>query len=246
MQECLGVSFAPCSMDQLVDNLARRPVPEGHGPYTIFTANLDHVVRIRQDEQFREAYSRATIVTADGAPVYAYAKLRGAQVSKIAGADLFARLMSELDPAEHRCFFVLSSDKLGKGMVSHLVERGFPRDQLAHIAPPFGFEKDEAVSAELAEAIVRFRPTHLFFCVGAPKSEIWCDQHADQIGDAYVLCAGASVEFYLGTKQRAPLFMRQAGLEWLWRWTQEPSRLWRRYFVDSWGFLHAIHDDLRR
>jgi N-acetylglucosaminyldiphosphoundecaprenol N-acetyl-beta-D-mannosaminyltransferase len=61
-----------------------------------------------------------------------------------------------------------------------------------------------------------------------------------------VMCIGAGVEFYLGVKKRAPQLMQNTGMEWLWRWGQEPRRLTQRYFVASWGFAGAIRDDLLR
>jgi N-acetylglucosaminyldiphosphoundecaprenol N-acetyl-beta-D-mannosaminyltransferase len=231
-------------MEQLVDHMARGSVPRGHGPYMVFTANLDHIVKLRTDDRFRDAYRKADIVTADGMPVYAYARMRGAKVSHIPGSDLFVQLMGSLAPDKHRCFFVLSNPSLGRALVAHLASRGFSRDRLGYIAPRIGFDRDEADCEGLARSIAEFRPTHLFVGVGSPKSEIWCHRYAEHIGDAYVLCCGASVEFYLGAKKRAPMLMRRTGLEWLWRWSQEPRRLSHRYFVASWGFLSAIRDDL--
>ena len=243
-QQIFGISLSNDTMEQLVERISSRPIPHGGGPRMIFTMNLDHVVTLRSSEPFRRAYKDAMIVTADGAPIFAYAKLRGARVSRITGADLFARLLPRLDPRSHRCFFVPSEARHGDGLTTRLRQMGFADDQLGYRAPPFGFERDEAASSALADDIAAFAPTHLFFCLGAPKSEIWCCQHAGRIGDAYVLCAGAGAEFFLGAKRRAPRLMRDAGLEWLWRWGQEPRRLSQRYFVRSWGIIGALRDDL--
>jgi N-acetylglucosaminyldiphosphoundecaprenol N-acetyl-beta-D-mannosaminyltransferase len=245
-QNVFGVSLSQHTMEELIEEVSSRRVPPGSGPRMIVTMNLDHVVKLRRDRRFRRAYRKADVVTADGAPIFAYARLRGARISKITGSDLFARLVPRLKPERHRCFFVLSSHELGHAMAEHLVKSGFARDQVAYSVPPFGFEKDCAASDALAEQIGAFAPTHLFFCVGAPKSEIWCHEYARQIGDAHVLCIGAGVEFYLGIKKRAPRLMQNTGLEWLWRWGQEPRRLTQRYFVASWGFAGAIRDDLLR
>jgi N-acetylglucosaminyldiphosphoundecaprenol N-acetyl-beta-D-mannosaminyltransferase len=243
-QQVFGVALTPATMEQLLDDVSQT-VPVGSGPNMVFTINLDHVVKLRHDEQFRTAYSQARVVTADGAPVVAYARFRGAQVSRITGADLFAALMSRLDAQNNRCFFVLSNEALGEAICGHLRGRGFAPGSVAYAAPPLGFDDEHDASAAVARQIAEFRPTHLFFCLGAPKSEIWCGRHAEEFGDAHVLCVGASAEFYLGTKRRAPPFMRNAGLEWLWRWGQEPRRLSQRYLVSSWGFLGAVRDDLR-
>lgn len=245
-QDVFGVSLSSQTMEELLEEIASRRPQKGCGPRMVFTMNLDHVVKLRRNERFRRAYGEADVVTADGTPILVYARLRGAEITKITGSDLFAQLVPRLKPERHRCFFVLSGDELGRGMVEHLVKRGFLREQLAYSAPPLGFEKDRTVSDALAERIARFAPTHLFFCVGAPKSEVWCRDHSGRIGDANVLCVGAGIEFYLGLKKRAPRLMQHAGLEWLWRWGQEPRRLTQRYFIASWGFAGAIRDDLWR
>jgi N-acetylglucosaminyldiphosphoundecaprenol N-acetyl-beta-D-mannosaminyltransferase len=245
-QNVFGVSLSQHTMEELVEEISSRPLSPGNGPRMIVTMNLDHVVKLRKNRRFRRAYRKADVVTADGAPIFAYARLRGARISKITGSDLFARLVPRLNPERQRCFFVLSKEEVGRDMVAHLMKKGFARGQLDYCVPPFGFEEDRDASDRLAERIAQFAPTHLFFCVGAPKSEIWCHRYAGQIGDAYVMCIGAGVEFYLGVKKRAPRLMQNTGMEWLWRWGQEPRRLTQRYFVASWGFAGAIRDDLLR
>ncbi len=135
MQEFFGVSLSPVPIEQLVAEIADGSLPQGSGPRMVFTINLDHVVKLRENEQFRSAYDNASVVTADGTPVYVYARLRGAEVSRITGSDLFARLMPRLDPYAHRCFFVVSERRLGEGMVADLCERGFARDRIAYRVP---------------------------------------------------------------------------------------------------------------
>jgi N-acetylglucosaminyldiphosphoundecaprenol N-acetyl-beta-D-mannosaminyltransferase len=169
-QDVFGISLSSQTMEELLEEIASRRLPRGSGTRAVYTMNLDHVVKLRRNESFRRAYGAASVVTADGTPIFAYARLRGAQISKITGADIFARLMLRLDPAVQRCFFVLSRDDLGRAMVEHLVKRGFSRERIAYSVPPFGFEKDQSASDALAEEIAEFAPTHLFFCVGAPKS----------------------------------------------------------------------------
>ena len=238
-----GVGISPVTETDLVAELLA-PVEPGAGARLVATMNLDHVVNLRTNRAFREAYRSAWRVTIDGAPVFAYARLSGVRVpERVPGADLFETLVPLFNAGVHRLFFVVSSAEVATAMTALLGRRGFDHGNLAFEIPPFGFQNDQAVSAALAARIQAFGATHLVLAVGAPKSEIWTCRHTRQLGDVNVLCIGAAVEFVTGLKRRSPRWMREAGLEWLWRVGSEPRRLFKRYFVDSFGFLLAIAAD---
>ena len=240
-----GLQFSRLDRAALVQTLRNRPMPSGTGARIVCTANLDHIVQLKRNEALRSAYATAWCVTADGMPVFAYARLKGEAVpGRVTGSDLVKDLVTSLPPQGTRCFFVASCQETADGLRHMLVERGFAPEALAFAVPPFGFERDQTASAKLAEQIRRHGTTHLFFGVGAPKSEIWTHCHRDALGDCYVLNAGAGLDYACGVKRRAPVWMQQAGLEWLWRFGSEPGRLFRRYFVDSWIFLGAVWGDL--
>jgi N-acetylglucosaminyldiphosphoundecaprenol N-acetyl-beta-D-mannosaminyltransferase len=143
-----------------------------------------------------------------------------------------------------RPFFVTSSEEAGRRLRKVLVARGFSTEAVAYHCPEFGFENDAAASAQLASAIRNHRTTHLFVGLGAPKSEIWVHEHRDLLGDTYALAVGASLDFYVGLRKRAPVWMRRAGCEWSWRLMSEPRRLFRRYLLDSWIVIPAVAKDL--
>lgn len=238
-----GINFSPLSLDDIADKLVR--VSPEEDSITLFTANLDHIVKMRKNIAFRSAYSRASIVTADGFPVYFYARCRGLLLpGRVTGADLFPVLIARLSPERHRPFFVVSDEETAERIDNALVEIGF--ENIETIVPPFGFETDLDYSKKLAEKISVSHPTHLFLCVGAPKSEIWLDRYLEIIGPCHALALGMGANFFARTAQRAPLWVQKIGGEWLWRFMQEPRRLFRRYFVDSWSFFLAIADDLKR
>ena len=240
-----GLKFSDVSQDGLVAMMTRPQPPEEEGARVIHTANLDHIVQLGRNAAFRAAYDDAWIVTADGTPVFLYAKLRGARnLPRLTGSDLFRTLLPRLDPNAHRCFFVASSHATARVLTRDLQARGFSAPALRIAVPPFGFESDQTYSQRLADEIRGHGATHLFFGLGAPKSEIWIHRHKSQIGNCYVLSVGAALDFVAGTKRRAPDWMQATGLEWLYRFSQEPQRLFRRYFVDSWAFLAAVRRDL--
>jgi N-acetylglucosaminyldiphosphoundecaprenol N-acetyl-beta-D-mannosaminyltransferase len=248
MSDCSGIfglSFTQMTQDQLAAKVTNDPIAEGAGPLCIYTANLDHIVNLRRNSKLRNAYRKAWVVTADGMPVFLYAKVRGVALKeRLTGADLFGRVFNALDPTKHRCFFIASSNETALLLRDRLVARGFDVASIDYDVPPHGFENDPAYSDKLTWRIRALGTTHLFLGVGAPKSEIWVDEHRDAVGDCYVLNVGAGLDFLVGTRQRAPRLLQRIGFEWFWRFIHEPRRLFRRYFVDSWSFLAAIRDDI--
>jgi N-acetylglucosaminyldiphosphoundecaprenol N-acetyl-beta-D-mannosaminyltransferase len=245
MAPVFGLEFSPLTKDELAAVLLNAKVPPGAGPLSVITANLDHIVQLRENPEFSAAYHSAWVVTADGMPVFVYARIRGAPApSRVTGSDLFATILPALSPSGNRCFFVASCELTGERLCAYLSTRGFPPAALAFDVPPHGFERDPDYSVRLARRIHDHGTTHLFFGVGAPKSEIWIHRHRDLLGDCYAVSVGAGLDFFAATKRRAPAWMRKSGFEWLWRFGQEPQRLYRRYLVNSWRFIDAVKADL--
>ena len=242
-----GVEFTSGGVEQISAFVTDKAVLAGEGLRLVVTMNLDHVVTLRRNAGFRTAYRNAYLVTADGFPVYLYARWRGATLAgRITGADLFPDIMARLSPTRHRPFLVASSDETRKLLEARLIKRGFRPDQFAVAVPPYGFEGDAAETETLLRQVERLKPTHIFMGVGSPKSEIWLDCHRDRLGDAYGFAFGASLDFFVGTSRRAPKLIREFGLEWLWRFANEPRRLFRRYFIDSWAFFAVVAEDVKR
>ena len=234
-----GLRFSEKNTKEVVSSLLKR-APRA---VLVFTANVDHIVRMRRDHAFKEAYVQADIVTADGMPVFGYLKWCGINVQeRVTGADIFSIILPLLSPRKHRPFFVVSNDEVAKKLERYLAARGFGEFQA--LVPPFGFELDRAYSSSIASSIRDFRTTHLFFCVGAPKSEQWLASYKSKIGNCVAMAVGMAPNFFVGDRRRAPRRVQRLGLEWLWRFCQEPRRLFRRYFIESWGFLVAIVEDI--
>jgi N-acetylglucosaminyldiphosphoundecaprenol N-acetyl-beta-D-mannosaminyltransferase len=248
IKSVFGLQLSLQPLETLADRLTQEMPAPNEKAHMVFTLNLDHVVQLsRGNVAFRMAYDRAQTVTADGMPIYRYARLRGVPLpGRAPGADLLPALIDRLVPGKHRPFFVTSDLETASRIKSLLIKRDFDASAVASAVPPFGFELDEHYSGELAQWIQAHGTTHLIFGVGAPKSEIWLDRHRADIGPCYALSSGSSTNFLVGTAKRAPRWMRAAGFEWFWRFCCEPRRLFRRYFIDSWQFLKAIKDDLAR
>lgn len=239
-----GIRLSTLAKNDIVDRLLAEPQP-GMGLRLVATANLNHVVMLRKDQAFRESYNRAWLVTADGAPIFAYARLLGLPIpERVTGVDLVNALAARLSPERHRPFFVTSTEQVAERIQAKFLDRGFQREQIACAVPRLGFEQSPDEAGAMMEQVKRHRPTHLIIGIGAPQGQTWLTRCGDDLGDVYALCIGAAIEFHLELKRRAPLWLSRLGLEWLWRVAMEPKRLASRYFVTSWGFVPAVIADL--
>ena len=239
-----GVEFSTWSLDRLVDTIVDEPVPTGAGLRLLVTANLDHIVNLTRSAGFRAAYRYAWLAVIDGTPVWLYARLRGLDIAgRVTGADLFPAILARLQPGPHRPFLVCSTEASAAALRQKLAGLGFDDPQSVVVAP-LGFEHDLDYGLRLLRTLRERRITHLFFGIGAPKSEIWMDRHRAELPDCYGFGFGAGLDFFAGTKRRAPPILRRMGVEFLWRVATEPRRLARRYFVSSWIFLRAVALDL--
>ncbi len=240
-----GIVFSQLDQCSLVKVVTTQPVGPHPGVRLVVTANVDHVVNLRRNDRFRAAYRDAWAITADGAPVALYARLRGARCpGRVTGPDLFDAMMRALSADRHRPFFVVSRPDTGDRLRRWLCGRGFDEDAVESHCPPYGFERDPELCRLLAARIRIHRTTHLIMGIGAPKSEIWVHDWRNELGDCYAFGIGAGVDFFVGTDRRAPAAMRKLGLEWLWRLGREPRRLFRRYVVDALLFPLAVMRDL--
>ena len=96
-----------------------------------------------------------------------------------------------------------------------------------------GFEKNKEELEKINEMISRVRPDLLIACFGCPKQEKWIYENMQKYDAKVSVCAGATVDFLAGNVRRAPKWMSEHGLEWFFRFLQEPGRMFRRYFIDD-------------
>jgi N-acetylglucosaminyldiphosphoundecaprenol N-acetyl-beta-D-mannosaminyltransferase len=197
--------------------------------FTLFTLNLDHMVKRRSDLAFAAAYARATFVTADGAPVAALARRQGRKMARVTGADLVAPVCAEAERLAAPIFLFGASEACLSGAVERL-RTAFPDLDLRGCeAPPQGFDPSSEAAAEAGARIAASGAQLCFVALGAPKQEIFSDRMAARYPQIGFVCVGASLDFLAGSQKRAPQALRTFGLEWAWRLANDPRRLAGRY-----------------
>jgi len=212
----------------------------GRGQHFVVTPNAHHVLLFQKDPAFREVYARAALVLPDGISMVLASKVMGGPLSeRCCGADVFLDICRLCHQLKKRVF-LLGGPPGSEGRTEAQLARLFPGIAVASYSPPFGFEEDEAETRKAVKAVRGFRTEVLVAGLGAPKSEKWVYRQRARLGFKLALMLGSTLGYLIGSRRRAPAWMRRLGLEWLFRLLQEPRRLWKRYVIGNPAFLFLL------
>ena len=225
-REMLGL-VNTATQAELLEILQER-LQAGEG-FSVATLNLDHLVKLRSDTDFRDAYSRHSHVVADGWPVVALRGLAGRPVELVPGSELVSPLMAMAARLGVKVAFLGSTEAVLARAAERLAAAHPGLQVSACIAPPFGLDPDsDAADAALAE-VAQSEARLCLLALGAPRQEKLAVRARDRLPGCGFVSIGAGLDFIAGSQRRAPHWMCRAGLEWLWRMLSEPRRLAGRY-----------------
>lgn len=210
--------------------IAARP-PAAPFAYVV-TPNVDHIVRLESEpaeSPLRAAYRDAALCLCDSRILQRLARWCGIDLPLAAGSDLTARLLADHVGAGDRICIVGGSGATIAALAARL-----PGVDIVHHEPPMGLRHKPAAMAQAAQAAAAAKARLTFLAVGSPQQELLARAIAAEPGAVGTgLCIGASIEFIVGERRRAPRWMQRASLEWAFRLIDEPRRMWRRYLVDG-------------
>lgn len=200
----------------------------------VVTPNIDHLVQLERGGELNEVYKHADLILTDGQPLIWISKWYHTPIKeKISGSDLFPLLCALAADKGYTMYFLGAAEGIAASAAEKLMKR-FPGLQVVGTySPPFGFEKDEAEVELVIKQIKDVAPHILIVGLGCPKQELFIYHHKDELGVPLSIGLGASLDFEAGNIKRAPKWMSDHGLEWLFRITQDPKRMAIRYFVDD-------------
>ncbi len=209
----------------------------------VFTPNVDHLMKLQKDLDFVKAYGAADYRVCDSQVLMFASKFLGTPIkAKISGSDLFPIFCDHHRHNENIKIFLMGG---AEGVAAQAMDRinariGRKIIVQAH-SPSFGFEKDDAECERILEMIRQSPANVLVVGVGAPKQEKWIAKYRDQLPSIDIfLAVGAAIDFEAGNKPRSPEIISKLGLEWLYRLSTEPGRLWKRYLLDDFPFLWLL------
>jgi exopolysaccharide biosynthesis WecB/TagA/CpsF family protein len=224
----LGLAFADLDVAAAAYWLAARPDGSPFG--YVVTPNADHLVRLHRDPDLAETYRSALLRLLDSRVVIRFGRLFGLAVPRVApGSDVTEALLRHYVRPGERVTII----GLGAVHVATLAAR-LGLAEPAHHNPPMRFDQDTAAFAAAVEFVLAHPSRFVFFAIGSPRQErlaaaVASTGRATGTG----LCIGAALAFLAGAERRAPVFVREAGLEWLFRLLTNPRRLFTRYVFSS-------------
>jgi N-acetylglucosaminyldiphosphoundecaprenol N-acetyl-beta-D-mannosaminyltransferase len=204
----------------------------GGPPAYVVTPNAHHAGLLRDSARFRRAYDSAGLSVADGVSLVWASRVLGAPLpARVPGVDLFEAVCEAAAGTGLRVFLLGGRPGAAEG-AARALRKSYPGLEVAGTyCPPVGFEADATESRRVADAVRAAAPHVLFVALGAPKQEVWLQDHLAELGVPVGVGVGAAFDFVSGQVRRAPPWMRRVGLEWLFRVMVEPRRLWKRYAV---------------
>lgn len=243
----LDIEFVDATYDQVVAELDR--LSREGGAQLVVTPNVDHIVMLRDEasfdentERFARSYDASSMRLCDSRVLQALAWFQGINLKVVAGSDLTAGLFRE-GWFDNRKVALIGGDA---EMLRELKAR-FPAVELSQHIPPMGTLESEPAISAIEEFLKGEQWHYILFAIGAPRSEIIAHRIIENEGlTGVVICIGASIEFLVGKKARAPKWIREVRMEWAFRLATEPRRLWRRYLVKGPRILAVIRNWKRR
>ncbi|MFF5028755.1 WecB/TagA/CpsF family glycosyltransferase [Streptomyces collinus] len=227
-----GVELDPLTMDETVQRCLEAVRDERR--LEIGVVNAAKLVNMRRDPRLAGAVAGCDLVLADGqAVVWAGRLLRAPLPERVAGIDLFLRLLAEAETQGMSVYFLGARQEVLDEMLRRVADR-FPGLEVA--GSRHGYF-DDSEQEGIADAIARSGARMLFLGMTSPKKEIFTAAHGARTGARVVHGVGGSFDILAGITKRAPASWQRWGVEWLYRALQEPRRLGRRYLTTNAAFL---------
>lgn len=233
-----GVEVSAVNMQQALAILGAH-IQERERGY-VCVSDVHSLMKASRSPRLGQVFSQTVLTVPDGMPlVWAGRRAGAADMGRVCGPELLPALLAAGVQHGWRSYFVGGREEVAEALRENL-EEIVPGVRIAGMcSPPFRAltpEEDEALVAQINAA----RPDIIWVGLGAPKQEFWMAKHREALDAPLLIGVGAAFDMHAGNVRRAPVWMREHGLEWLFRLSLEPRRLWRRYVGTIPRFMFAL------
>ena len=222
----LGMKLDPTSYDEATEKIIAW-AKEGESR-TSCAASAHMVMEAYDSPAVRAAVNDTDLVVSDGMPLVWWLRAKGVKnQQRVYGPDLMVHVCDSAARDKIPIGLYGSTQEVVTALVEQLLIR-FPGLQINFVkSPPFrpmSSEEDAVMTQRIIDSGIKI----LFIGLGCPKQELWIAEHKGKV-QSVMFAVGAAFQFHAGLVRQAPHWMQKIGLEWLFRMTQEPGRLWKRY-----------------
>jgi N-acetylglucosaminyldiphosphoundecaprenol N-acetyl-beta-D-mannosaminyltransferase len=235
----LGVRIDALQIPEVIEKLEEW-IRERRRSHFVALANVNNVMEARKDPGFRKIQDSADLALPDGMPLVWMGRLHGHPLRRrVYGPDLLLDFCRQTEGKGYSHFFYGGAPGIGEQLAEEM-KRRFPGTKIAGVySPPFrALNRQE--DASIVEMINQAAPDVLWVGLGCPKQERWIYEHRNRLRVPVIAGIGQAFDIHSGRVTQAPRWMREHGLEWLFRFCSEPRRLWRRYLVYNAEFLFSL------
>jgi N-acetylglucosaminyldiphosphoundecaprenol N-acetyl-beta-D-mannosaminyltransferase len=233
--EMMGCRIDNLSMEetlQTIEGFIKSGKPHQH-----VVVNVDKLVKASRDAELRRIINDCALVNVDGMPVVWASRLLGRPLKeRVAGVDLFEALMRRSASRGWRVFLLGAREEVVSGVKS-AYEQKYPGLTVAGYRNGYWRPEEEAAVVEHVKAA---GADLLFVAISSPKKEQFLGRYQAEMQIPFAMGVGGTFDVAVGRVKRAPVWMQNAGLEWFYRFLQEPRRMFRRYFVEDMAFFGLL------
>lgn len=239
--EMMGCQIDNLSMEetlQTIEGFIKSGAPHQH-----VVVNVDKLVKASRDEELRRIINECALINVDGMPVVWASRLLGKGLKeRVAGVDLFEALMKRSAEKGWRVFLLGAKEDVVSG-VKNLYAQKYSGLTVAGYRNGYWKPEEEA---GVVEQIKEAHADLLFVAISSPKKEHFLGRYQAEMKIPFAMGVGGTFDVAVGKVKRAPVWMQNAGLEWFYRFLQEPRRMFKRYFVDDMAFFWLLIKEAAR
>jgi N-acetylglucosaminyldiphosphoundecaprenol N-acetyl-beta-D-mannosaminyltransferase len=235
----LGVQVSSLTNEELLNTIINSITNKQFSQIAITPTNS--IVAAFKEKRISEIYNKAEIVLCDGMPVKWASHFLGTPIKeRITGLDVLPNVV-KLSSQKNFSIFLLGASPGVGDLLAKVITEQYPNIIITGIyVPPFMKVFSEEENQKMVNAVNASSADIVLVSLTAPKQDIWIAQNRSTLNPAVYIGIGGAFEVIAGLARRSPIWMQKAGLEWLYRFIQEPKRLFRRYFLEAPIFIPLV------
>jgi N-acetylglucosaminyldiphosphoundecaprenol N-acetyl-beta-D-mannosaminyltransferase len=236
----LNLEFCNYTLKEVLEEF-QNIIDKNKKPHMVFTPNAELIVRANKDEFLKNTYLKTDIVTIDSWVVFYFAKLLGKQVFEpVSAANMMFEFLPVISEKGYTVYLLGASDEVVRIVKSKLESMNIK------VVGFFNGYFDKNNPDPVIQDIIKTKPQILFVAMSTPYKENFIAKNLERLNVPLSVGVGGSFDIIAGKTKHAPVWISKMGMEWFYRFIQEPRRMWKRYLVTNSLFLWLVVKEIFR